>query len=82
MSNMPGTKWDGFWPSAIRVFCGSTLVVPQGDASFPTLVSLLSDGNYMRFDVSTGCLSYRDCCDSLRTNYAKHKYFKQKNICD
>lgn len=34
--NLPGTKWDGLWPSAICVLCGGTLMVPQGDASFPT----------------------------------------------
>jgi len=65
ISNMPGTKWDGFWPSAIRVFCGSTFVVPQGDASFPTTVMSSFDSMCMRYDVCFAYLSNRDLCDSF-----------------
>lgn len=43
--SLPGSKWDGLWPSASWVVCGGTLMVPQGDASFPTAAAMLSHGS-------------------------------------
>lgn len=73
MFSMPGTKWDGFWPSAIRVFCGSTLSVPQGDASFPTTVMWLSDGHCMHFVASIDGILTRDSYDSLQRKNKKRR---------
>lgn len=58
--SLPGTKWDGLWPSAICVLCDGTRMVPQGDASFPTTARWCARGLTYYFRRRSSC-----DCDGL-----------------